>query len=244
VDANELNFAGIDGYFLSTDAGKGSVTGFVYEDRDSNGQFDEAYDLPISDITVTVKAADGKEYNITTGADGHYTIDDVPAGDATVTVDENAIKANYPDAVQTAGDNPTEITVEADKTTDAGSDSFNFMDGGLITGFLYKDENKNGQYDEDTDTPISDVRVKHESENADEVVEVKTNEDGVWYAYVKDVNGSNVTVTVNLDDAEEQTGGEDLTVSEGRNPSVITLEVGKMNVVPNIGYKEAGEVYF
>jgi hypothetical protein len=241
VEANMDNNAGIDGYVICLQT-TGSVTGFVFEDRDSNGQFDESYDLPIVDLTVTIKASNGEEYNVTTDDTGHYTADEIPSGDATVTVDDANITAAYPDAVQTAGDNPTSIEVKADETVDAGADSFNFMDGGLISGKLYKDENGDGVYTEGTDTPMENIEITMENvknSRSDVVVTITatTNASGVWYAYMKKPQDTNMKATVNESDIEDNYGN--LEISEGENPTRFTLDVGPMNNIGHIGYKES-----
>jgi phosphatidate phosphatase APP1 len=238
VIANEENDAGIDGYVVSMQT-FGSVTGFIFEDRDSNGEFD-SYDLPISGITVSIKTSTNEEFNVTTGTDGYYTVDNIPSGNATVTVNTDDILTEYPNMVQTAGDNPTAITVFANKTADAGSDSYNFMNGALITGRLYKDENEDGTFTEGTDIPMENITVSHENvpeSRGDTIttVETTTDSNGVWHVYMTFPENTDIKVTVNETDIQDNYG--DLIISDGDNPSYIQLSYGTMNIISNIGYQ-------
>ena len=52
-----------------------SLTGIVYEDRDSDGQYNASTDHPLSGATVNVAG-----HSTTSGADGRYAFSDLPAG--------------------------------------------------------------------------------------------------------------------------------------------------------------------
>ena len=233
VKANEDNDAGIDGYTILIQT-YGNVTGFVFEDRDSNGVYD-SYDLPITGLTVVIQTLNGDEFSVVTDSTGHYTAEDIPTGQVTVTVDDANITAQYPDAVQTAGDNPTTVTVEADTTVDAGEDAFNFMDGGLITGRVYKDVDKDGVYTEGVDEPMENIRVTQEDEtDTDSAVTESTDASGIWFAYIKKPQDTDITVTLNTTDIRDQYGN--LIISSGQNPTYLKLNVGVINNIGEIGW--------
>lgn len=229
------NFAGIDGYITCGKESGGTVTGFVFEDRDSNGEYNEEYDVPIANLTVSIDASDGNEYNVTTDDNGYYKAENIPAGDANVTVDTDALVADHPKAVQTAGENPTEITVEEGQVTDAGTDAFNYKEGAVFTGLLFKDDNENGELD-DEDSGIENVTVTLWDQRNDEIhVETTTDAQGVWYAYVKDRNNARIIIEADEDEIKERYG-DDMKCVVGRNPVKYRLKVGKLISVNSMGF--------
>ena len=67
---------------------------------------------PVKDVTVTVTDSNGEEHNLTTDADGKYSLDNLPIGSTTVTVDTSTIPY---DPTTYLLDGKTEKTVEIEE---------------------------------------------------------------------------------------------------------------------------------
>jgi len=233
VIANENTDAGIDGYETIP---TGSVTGFVYQDFFSDGEYN-ANDEPISGVPVTI-TINGETFDTVTGANGKYTLNDIPVGDATITIDENYITDQYPNAVQTAGLNPSPVTIVKDTLTDAGEDGYSYRQCGFIKGFVYLDTNGDGQYTNGTDTPLEGIRVSLQIVgHSSSPLEVTTNQFGLWSECIFKPQGTKVTATVNLSDLEAIYGN--ITQSEGLNPNTVTIDLGVLTDAGTDGYKLA-----
>ncbi len=211
INAGENTDAGIDGYALPK---TGSVTGFVYQDFFSDGSFNGS-DTPIAGVPVTL-TVNGETFETVTDANGKYTFENVPVGDAQIMIDESFITNQYPDAVQTAGVNPSNVTVVADTLTDAGEDGYNFRHCGFIRGFVYLDKNENGVFDNGIDERLSGVTVSLLPEGHLNPIEVTTNALGIWEQCIFKPQGTKVTVTV-------LGNGVQL---EGTNPNDVNLNLG------------------
>ena len=98
--------AGVDGYQQ-----RGSVSGVVFADTNGNGAQDSG-ELGLSGVSVVV----GSQTVVTDGS-GVYTASGVPAGSVTVDVVEATLPAG---SVQTAGADPSTVTVTGGATVDAG----------------------------------------------------------------------------------------------------------------------------
>ena len=95
--------------------GRGSVTGVVFADENGNGTQDVG-ELGLAGVSVVV----GSQTVVTDGT-GAYSASDVPAGSVSVNVVEASLPAG---SVQTAGVDPSTVTVVAGATADAGVDGF------------------------------------------------------------------------------------------------------------------------
>ena len=98
--------AGSDGYQQ-----RGSVTGVVFADANGNGTRD-AGEPGLSGVGVLVGAL-----TVVTDASGVYTASGVPAGSISVDIVEASLPAG---SVQTAGVDPSTVTVAGGATADAG----------------------------------------------------------------------------------------------------------------------------
>ncbi|WP_452225826.1 SdrD B-like domain-containing protein, partial [Lacinutrix cladophorae] len=114
---------------------------------------------------------DAGEPTGTTAADGTYTIDGVPAGTVDIVVDTTTLPANVN---LTEGTEPTEVTVPASGTVDAGNDGYAPAVGDL-SGVVFEDLNGDG--------------IQDPGEEGIEGVEV----------VITDVNGDETTVTTGTD---------------------------------------------
>ena len=126
--------AGSDGYQPAPTTG--SVTGVVFSDANGNGARD-AGEPGLSGVSVTVGSQ-----TVVTDASGVYTASGVPAGSVSVDVVEASLPAG---SVQTAGTDPSTVTVVAGASVDAGSDGF--QQRGSVTGVVFNDVNGNGARD-------------------------------------------------------------------------------------------------
>ncbi|MBX3010173.1 MAG: DUF11 domain-containing protein [Caldilineaceae bacterium] len=162
----------INGYEL-----QGQLYGHIFEDINGNGVQDNGEpDLPNVDVIVTDTF--GVTQTVTTDGNGNYTatvpIRSLTALTDTATVDvvESTLPAG---ALQTAGTDPTTVTVQAGTATDAGDDGYQRQ--GLVTGVVYTDENGDGAYTPGVDTPFANVTV------------LITDSNGIPYTIVTDADG-------------------------------------------------------
>ncbi len=97
----------------------GTVIGTVFRDDDGNGS-QGANEPGIPGVQVTITNG-GFTQTVTTGPDGKYELKDVPVG--TVTVD--IVDSTLPGGVtQTAGVDPSVVTLARGETKDAGADGY------------------------------------------------------------------------------------------------------------------------
>lgn len=88
--------------------GPGRVTGFVFQDSNRNGRFD-ANDTPAAQQNVALTGPNGAPeiQSVTTGADGRFQFDNVPAGKYRVTLKKQ-------EGFERTSDDSFVITVTAD----------------------------------------------------------------------------------------------------------------------------------
>ncbi|MBI1291994.1 hypothetical protein GC173_12250, partial [bacterium] len=130
---------------------RGSVTGTVYTDTNGNGSKDDG-ETGIGGVLVTVTNGLGGSFTDTTEADGTWSVSGVPAGEASVNVNDADLPAG---AVQTGGNDPTTVTVVGGSSVDT-ADGYQLR--GSVTGTVYTDTNGNGSKD-DGETGIGGVLV-------------------------------------------------------------------------------------
>jgi len=98
----------------------GKVCGVVYEDINNNAQQDDN-EIGAANIKVKIIDANGDEHTAVTDNSGKYCQEKVLEGSASITVDETTLPT---DAELTAGENPNDIDVVANKNNDAGTDGY------------------------------------------------------------------------------------------------------------------------
>ena len=97
----------------------GAVTGHLFVDTNGNGsQQGGEPDLP--NVTIVITDQFGVTHAVVSDSSGNYTAV-IPIGAATVNVDESTLPALY---TQTAGSDPTAVTVTTGATTNAGNDGY------------------------------------------------------------------------------------------------------------------------
>ncbi|WP_419613577.1 SdrD B-like domain-containing protein [Thiolapillus sp.] len=150
VVVNTSTDAGNDGY----QPNPGTVTGHLFIDTNGNGNQDAGEpNLPNVDVVITDST--GATQTVSTDASGNYSAT-VPAGSTTVNVDETDpdFPANH---TQTAGADPTTVTVPAGSTADAGNDGYQ-PDMGSISGQVRLDTDADGDF-ADSDSGLGGVIV-------------------------------------------------------------------------------------
>ncbi len=97
----------------------GSVMGVVFDDVNGNGSQDPG-ETGLVGVDVIVSNG-GFVDTVTTDASGNWTATGVPAGNTTADIDDATLAVGL---VQTAGTDPSNVTVVAGATVDAGSDGY------------------------------------------------------------------------------------------------------------------------
>jgi hypothetical protein len=220
VIAGQSVDAGGDGYQL-----QGALTGTVYEDVDGDGVRD-AGEPGLAGIDVDVTDSLGASRTVTTGAGGTWTANGLPRGPATVDVDDATLPLG---AIQTAGIDPSAVTVVAGVTTAAGGDGYQLR--GALTGTVFEDIDGDGVQDvgEPGLTGI-DVDV---TDALGATSTVTTNTIGAW-----SMSGlPRGTATVDVDDGTLPAGA---TLTAGTDPSGVTVVAGGTTPAGDDGYQLQG----
>ena len=210
--------AGIDGYRLATTTG--TVSGVVFNDLDGNGTRD-AGEPGLAGVDVQVNGA-----VVTTDGTGVYTATGVPAGTATVAVVNATLPSGW---TQTAGTDPSTVTVTAGATADAGVDGYQAPAGtGSVTGVIFADLNGNGARDA-SEPGLANVAVQVGGQTA------TTDVNGVYT-----VNGiAPGAVTVDVVEASLPAGSVQ---TAGLDPSTVTVIVDTTADAGADGYQAQGSV--
>ena len=126
--------------------GLGSIEGFVYEDRNLNGQVDpEEKRFP----GAVIKLEDGT--SLATDSQGKFRFSNVPEGVHRLSIEERRI----PVSLYMLSPSQADIRVEARKTNRA---DFPLISGSTISGRIMEDTNGSGKIDPG-DKPLKDVLV-------------------------------------------------------------------------------------
>ncbi|MEO8359479.1 MAG: SdrD B-like domain-containing protein [Vicinamibacteria bacterium] len=227
VVAGQVVFGGYDGYRPPVTPGTpvtGSVTGTIFFDANGNGTRDPG-EPGMPGVSVVVTASDGTTYLVTTDANGNYFVPNVPLGATTVDVVEQTLP---PGLTQTAGTDPTTVTVTAGPPTNAGLDGYAPSPSapgptGSVTGHIFFDINGNGVQDPG-EPGIQGV-----------VVEITTAGGQLFYATTNgngDYTASNIPAGNATVDIVNSTLPPGVTQSAGVDPSPV--------VVPASGTGNAG----
>ena len=174
-----------------------TVTGTVFDDVNDSGVMD-AGESGISDATVSINTTPVK--TVTTGNDGIYSIDMVPAGSYTLTVTQSG----YADITRT-------VTAMGGETN---TENFALGSVGTVMGTIYNDMNNNGMMDEG-ESGIPNIMVSITGTSLD----TTTNDDGMYTIGM--VPAGQQTVTIPAQD--NFIGDVSKTVTVGDNPVDFAL---------------------
>ena len=230
ANGNPAN-AGKDGY-----QPQGDVSGVVFTDTNGNGVRDSG-EAGIPNITVTLTDPFGVARSSTTGSNGTYSFSGVPAGTSSVVVDTT--DPDFPlTHVQTAGTNPSTVTVVFGQSNSAGIDGF--QPRGDLIGVVFYDTNGNGSKDPG-EPPVSTIVTVRITDAFGGTRDVQTDTTGKYTALSVPAGLASVDVL-------EPTLPVGLTQTAGVDPSSVNVLVSKTvaNGNPNNagidGYRKQGSV--
>ncbi len=213
--------AGNDGY-----QPRGNITGHLFIDTNGNGTQDSG-EPNLANIDVVITDAFGGTRTVISDANGNYTAANIPAGNATVNVNE--ADPDFPAGhVQTAGTDPSSVTVPTNGTGNAGNDGY--QPRGNVTGHLFIDTNGNGTQDSG-EPNLANIDV------------VITDAFGGTHTVSSDANGNytvnnipagNATVNVNEADADFPAGHVQ---TAGTDPSTVNVPANGTGDAGNDGYQ-------
>ncbi|BAO55489.1 T9SS type B sorting domain-containing protein [Nonlabens marinus] len=206
----------------------GTITGFVYEDVNNDGNYNAAIDA-LFPVGVIVNLTDefGTTTPVNVGADGNWSAT-VPVSDYTVDVDETTLPnngANY--ILSTTGSDPETITVVVDSTVGTTADGYAAT--GSISGFIFEDVDENQLYDAAVDRLFAAGTIVNLIDSNNVVTPVTVDATGNWVAtvatgsYLVDVdetslpfNGAGIVLTTTGSDPESG-----VVVSQGNNTTTL-----------------------
>ena len=208
---NINNDGGIDGYTIPL--ARGTVSGFVYEDTNGNGEQD-AGEIGLENISILITDADGTLRTETTDVDGNWQAT-ITVGLAEISVDESSLPSG---AVKTFGEDPTIVTILESTNVDGGIYGYNIdttpTATGTVSGLVYEDANEDGGQDSG-EPGIANVSIL--ITDADGTIQtVITDTDGNWNASL--IVGQ---TTINID---QNTLPDGAVQTQGSNPTVVTIE--------------------
>jgi hypothetical protein len=117
----------------------GTVSGKIYNDLDGNGQQD-AGELGLSGVTLTMRNASGQEQATITAVDGRYGFSGLPAGAYELT-------ATPPASFAPTAANPVVVTLAATGVEAAASVNIGLVAAEAVSGRVFSDLNRNGLQD-------------------------------------------------------------------------------------------------
>jgi uncharacterized protein (DUF2345 family) len=220
VVAGQVTFGGYDGYQPPGPNAPvtGSVSGTIFFDADGDGVRDPG-EPGMPGVSVVVTASDGTTFLVTTDSNGNYFVSNVPLGPTTVDVVEQTLP---PGLTQTAGTDPTTVTVNAGPPTSAGLDGYAPAAAppgptGSVTGRVFFDTDGDGIQDPG-EPGIQGVVVEITTAGG-QLVYATTNANGDYTA--TNVPAGNATV-----DIVNSTLPPGVTQSAGIDPSSVVVPSG------------------
>jgi hypothetical protein len=221
--------AGSDGYRSALPAGpSGTVTGVVFLDLNANGTQDPG-EPGIPGVTVLLTTSTGQVLPGTTNSAGAYEIQNAAVGAATLDVVNGTLP---PGLIQTAGTDPSGLTVAPNSLTDAGSDGFNAAvpstTTGGVTGTIFQDTNGNGVQDS-REPGLPGVQVTITPASGPPIT-VTTGPNGVYTAPTVPIGAA----TVDVDNSTLPPG---MTQTAGVDPSSLNVLGGTINNAGIDGYQ-------
>jgi hypothetical protein len=220
VAAGASTDAGTDGYQL-----RGTLTGHVFLDTDGDGTQDVG-EPDLAGVDVAITDSQSGSSTVTTDASGDWDAPALPAGLATVDVDEATLPAG---AGQTAGTDPDNVTVVRGVTTDAGTDGYQLQ--GTLTGHVFEDSDGDGTQDvgepdlADVDVVITDSQSGSRT--------VTSDASGDWSA----ADVAHGASTVDVDEATLPAGA---TQTAGTDPTNVNVLAGMSTAAGSDGYQLQG----
>jgi hypothetical protein len=220
--------AGADGYQPAGGAAQGSVTGVVFLDLNSSGAQDPG-EPGIPGVSVLLTTSTGQVLTGVTDATGTYNIQNAAAGAATLDVVNGSLP---PGLTQTAGTDPSALTVAANGLTNAGFDGYNAVapstTTGGVTGTVFLDSNGNGTQDSD-EPGLAGVQVTITPATGP-AISVTTGANGVYTAPTVPIGPA----TIDVDNTTLPPG---VTQTAGVDPSTLNVIPGTISNAGVDGYR-------
>ncbi len=172
---NDIVNTGKIGYLVNQNTS--SVSGFVYDDDNSNG-IQDAGEHGIDGAQINVTTSNGSVFTTYTSSNGYWGINSLPADNITVELIESSLRTG---SQLTEGVNPQSVSLIANSNIDTGALGYFIPDvTGSISGRVYNDINGNGIQDDD-EPGIENVWIFIASEGQTRA-DVYTDINGDWIA--------------------------------------------------------------
>ncbi len=231
VTAGEDNDAGIDGYVIKVPVGPvGRVSGKVFEDVDRSS--DVTLGEPnMPAITIIATDSNGNRYVGESDANGVYTINNIPEGNITISIDEN--DPDLPNGAEITSTPSSPVTVTANNTSDVPEIGIYNPDTTYAVAqmLLFEDVNQNAVFDNRTDKVISHISINI-TNTLNRTLHTETDYTGIAKVVVP--TGQ---TTFNVDDSDADLSN--YTRTSGDNPTVVDLTAGSMEILYQ-GFKKTG----
>ena len=141
----------------------GNVAGRIIDDLDANGVIDPT-DGVFSSVEVVLVDIDGVTHNTTSDGQGNYIFNDIPVGNAQISVDET--QAAFPPATFHTGTTPQSVNIIQNITTQP-IDFLLHTPKGSVYGVVFDDLNDNGVRDAgEPGIPGKDITVTDQYSNS------------------------------------------------------------------------------
>ena len=215
VVANTENDAGKDVYTLPIPVG--NICGQIVVD--GNGQ---------ESVTLNITDVNGDVHTTTTGTDGKWCSNGLPAGDAIVDIDETTLPAGVK---RVLGEDQDTYEVVAGDNADAGIDGYVTIPTGKVCGVVFEDVDKDGVKNVG-EIGIPNITVTATDANGNSNT-AETDVDGKYC--IEGVQAGEATVTVDEADSDMPTGAE-YTGWPADNPTTVTVTVKTDNDAGTDGF--------
>ncbi|NND03370.1 MAG: hypothetical protein HKN91_11340, partial [Acidimicrobiia bacterium] len=233
-------------------SGSGSIGDTIWLDQDGDGvQGPDEQGIPEVDVTLTWAGADGVlgtaddvVLTTTTGPDGSYVFENLPAGDFTVDVDTGDLPSGVSPTADPDGgaDNSAAVTLVDSETNDA--QDFGYQGGASVGDTIFQDLNGNGIQDPG-EPGVEGVEVTITYHGPDGILGTP---DDIEFVETTDPNGNygetgipggNYTVVIDPGTLPPGTvPGDD---SDGGDPTTTTTSIGDTEDVETVDFPILGQ---
>ena len=215
-----------------TQDGRGILKGQVFLDRNRDG-IRQATEDGIPRVVVRVK---GTRLILRSGADGFFTIQNVPEGLYEVQIDAKSLPIGY----DLSADITTRVTISDGQITDI---PLAIVQRGQIRGFAFEDENGNGEYDRG-EPRVERAKLRLTSEDSEIDLKMFTTSFGQYafddlpqgkynvevLALEKEGILNSVVYAVELDPGKDLMARQNLIVSRTEGPKFVDVKKTKPEV--------------
>ncbi|MDH3648574.1 MAG: carboxypeptidase regulatory-like domain-containing protein [Saprospiraceae bacterium] len=215
--------------------GSSSVGDQLFIDVDGNGLYSTISDFPIAGVEVTLIDNVGNSVTVSTGTDGSYLFDNLPAGSYQILV--NA--ADLPSGVSNTADpdndgNNNEANFNLQNNQDLRTIDFGYQGNASVGDVVYLDLNNNQTYDPGIDQPFDGVTMSL-SDGEGNIITTQTDQNG---NYLFD-NLPAGTYTVMVGTQDLPAGVTNTADPDGNtaHESVVNLSSNENDLAQDFGYR-------